>query len=84
MSILIILRIYLVVMIAIKSYIHTYLADKSGINLGGGGRLSFKTFWFYNMDVIDEFIYLKKLCNWMQIHNMILLIIVIFLSFIFE
>jgi hypothetical protein len=83
MILLIVLRIYLIVMIVIKSYLHTYLADKNGGSLGGGGSFSFKTLWFYNIPVTDEYELLKKRCNWLQIHNMFLLALVIFLSFLF-
>lgn len=83
MIILVILRIYLVAMIVIKSYMHTYIADKHGTNLGGGGGLSFRTLWFYNMPVADEYKLLKKSCNWLQVHNVILLVVVVFLSLIF-
>lgn len=69
-------------MIIIKAYVHTYIANKNDVELGGGG-LSFKTLWFYKLPVIGEYELLKKNCNKLQVHNMVVLAIVVLLNFIF-
>lgn len=77
-----ILKVYLILAIIVKAYLHTYIADRSNIYLGGGGHFSFKVLWFYNLPVPPEYVKSKKYCNQLQLHNIIILIIILILSII--
>jgi hypothetical protein len=79
-SVMIWLRIILVAFIVIKCYLHSHIAYRNDVALGGSGGFSFSTFWYFRKPVRSEDEKLKRICNYFQTGNLILLILVIILT----
>lgn len=77
MGVLVFMKIYLTVSIICKSYLYTYIANKNNYELGGPGGFSFVTLWFYKKPVSPEYDKLKKISNYIQLHNIILALVLI-------
>jgi hypothetical protein len=80
---LIFLKIVLAVSIIGKCYLHAYIAYRNNVILGGAG-LPFKTFWYFTKPVANDYIKLKKLCNYLQSGNMLLLFLLFIISILFD
>lgn len=79
---MIFLKIYLTIVIIFRAYLYTYIADRNNFNLGGNGGFSFLTLWFYRREVAAEYKRLKKICNYIQIHNLVLIIIILIIGWL--
>ena len=75
MKIFLILKIYLLAAVTFKSLLFWYVANKNNYPISGGGDLPPQTFWFYKKPVSPDYENLKKICNCIQWHNIILILI---------
>jgi ABC-type branched-subunit amino acid transport system permease subunit len=80
MSVLSVFEIYLVLAVIARAYLFSYIANRNNYDLGGPGGFSFRTLLFYTKPVLQEFESLKRLCNVIYIHNVVVLILVIILN----
>lgn len=72
----ILLQIVLAISIIVKGYLHSHIAYRNKINLGAGGGLPFQTLWFFTKPVAAEYESLKEICNYLQLGNIILLLVI--------
>lgn len=76
------LKIALAVSIIVKAYLHAHVAYRNNIALGAGGGLPVKTLWYFRKPVTAEYESLKRICNYLQSANIILLLVVLVISFL--
>ncbi len=76
------LTIYLVLAIIARSYLFSYLADKNNYNLGGAGGFSLNTLFLYTRSVSPQFESLKRICNYIFVHNVVLTLLILMLIFL--
>jgi hypothetical protein len=81
MDSLAIVRISVAILLVVKAYLHTYIADKSDDSIiGGSGHFSLYVFWFYTKPVPEKYQDLKRLCNKIQLVNMIVLLFLVIIG----
>ncbi len=77
MKILLVIKIYLLVGVIFKSILFWYIANNNNYSISGGGGVPPQTFWFYKKPVSADFEKLKRICNFIQWHNILILLILL-------
>lgn len=77
---IIFLKILLGLSVVGKAYLHSFIGYRNNVPLGGAGGFSLKTLWFFTEPVAKEFQSRKNLCNYLQLLNILILLLIILLS----
>ena len=80
MSFILFLKIFLILSVIGKAYLHSFVGYRNDVPLGGSGGFSLKTLWFFTEPVAKEFQSRKSLCNYLQLSNMLIFFLIVILS----
>lgn len=77
---MIVLKVLLALSVISKGYLHSHIASRNNIDLGAGGGLPYKSLWYFTQPLSESYERLKKVCNYLQTGNIILLILILAIS----
>lgn len=77
---IIFLKIILALSVIGKAYLHSFVGYRNDVPLGGTGGFSLKTLWFFTEPVAKEFQSRKNLCNYLQLLNILILLLIVILN----
>lgn len=79
--VMIILQVLYVFTFIGKTLLHTYIGNRNNNSIVNSGIASSpQLFWFYTKPVSQDFLLLKRVCNYLHLYNILFWIVVLMVS----